>query len=399
MTIVIANGKEILGWQTVTVTDSMDQIVDSFRIVTPNERDEAGFYLPIEPLDKVEIRPDVDSDPLLVGWVDTVDFSLTENQSTMTASGRSLASDLVDCSVVVDKYNLRNIDALQIMKRILKPFGIDVSVAAGVDIGEPFEKFAMQVGESCFEAINRALQARSVLPATIPSTGGLELVNAGSIKAVDSLVAGVNCKAVSGRFSVMDRYSEYKILGQTTPVRKLKNSILIGSIGAKPGSVTTIKNRNPRKTNRIVGIANDSEIERFRPKIIKAKKRTSTKEATAKARWEASYRFGKSSNVRVQLPSWYQSNGEPWRSNMLVKVTVPEGNLYDYEMIVRRKSASYSTTGGETVSLDLVHPDTFTPPPQKDVKKGRKGSAWNKGTLIASVGRLKPGEIIKKGKQ
>ena len=413
---VLVENVEIIGWQSVQIVDDMASIADSFNVSTPNTKDPGGLYLPINPYDSVDIIDDADPDPLLIGWCDDLDTNIAANNNSLTAIGRSLAGDLVDCSAEIKGGALKNVDALQIASRLAAPYNIPFRVASGVDIGPKFEAFDLEPGESPFQAMQRAFKARSLLPSTIPATGGVELVKAKAGRATDDLIVGVNCKLASGKWSGRDRFSEYRVLGQAPPTRQKKSATVpgsgtvIGSVGSGGGVVsegtkpTTIKSRNPRKSNQAIGIATDSEVPRYRPKIIRSEKRTNSSEAEKRARWEATYRAGKSTGINISLSSWYQVDGSPWRSNLLVMVTIPQFNLFNYEMLIQTATRGYSVTGGRAMGLKLVHPDTFTPPPQKDIQKGRQGSAWKQrdkvkktGTLIASVGTTNPGEIIDKG--
>lgn len=409
---VLVENVEIIGWQSVSVVDAMDQIADSFNISTPNTEDPSGLYLPINPGDPVEIYEE--NDRQLVGWTDDLDTNISASDNTLSAKGRSLAGDLVDCSAEIKGGALKNVNALQIAEALAAPYNIPITVASGVDLGATFDTFTPKPGESCFQTLNRALQARSLLPSTVPATGGVELIKAKGKQATDDLIVGINCKLATGRWSVKDRFSEYRVLGQAPPKRKKKSEgeegggTVIGSVGTGGGvsapKQSTIKSRDPKKTNRAVGISTDTEIERHRPKIIQAEKRTDSTEAEKRARWEATYRAGKSSGINLTVPRWRQQDGTPWSSNMLVRVTIPVFNLYDYEMLIKSRTLTYTVGGGSSVALQLVHPDTFTPPPQNDIQKGRNGSAWKQrkkksGTVIASVGRSDAGEIINKGKQ
>jgi prophage tail gpP-like protein len=406
---VIVENVEIIGWQSVSIVDSVASIADSFAVSTPNVADPGGLYLPINPFDPVEILDDGITE--LLGWCDELNTNISAVDNSLSAKGRSLAGmTLVDCSAEIKGSNLKNVNALQILQILAKPYPLKVGAAAGVDLGRLFEKFGLEPGESCFQAIQRACKARSLLPSTVTTTGGVELVKAKAKQATDDLIVGVNCKLASGRWNVKDRFSEYRVMGQSPPVRQKNGAgssgsgTVIESVGTDGGVVigsskpTTIKKRDAKKTNQAIGIAHDTEVPFYRPKIIRAEKRTDSTEAEERARWEASYRAGKSTGINISVSSWKQSDGKPWTSNTLVRVTIPQFNLSSYEMLIETVTKGYSVNGGYQAGIKVVHPDTFTPPPSNDVK--REG-AWNErktktGTLIASVGRTDAGEVINK---
>lgn len=392
--IFLANGIEVNNWQSLSITDSMDQMCDSFRMTAPNVPDIQGRYMPVRPLDEIEIY-DIDdlNEPVFVGYCDDVDVMINESNKTLSPNGRSLASDLIDCNPDTKKSDFRNVDALQIAIALSKPYAASFSLGSGVDVGEKFEKFSFKPTEKIFNIINKAFQERSLLPSTIPSTGNVELVKAKSKTADDELIVGVNCKIASGKFSAKELFSNVRVIGQSPPKRK-KRTVNVGSVGTDGGY--TIKERNPKQTNKAYGEATIEEVNRFRLKIIKPKKRINNKAAEKQAKWEANYLSGKSTAFTVTLPFKKQSNGKPWSSNMVVKFTAPEYNLYSYEMIIMRKNSRYTVTGGNLTTLTLVHPDTFTPPPKKKIKRK---SAWNRGVTISSIGTKNAGKVIRKNQQ
>lgn len=393
--IFLANGEQVDTWQSITITDAIDKICDSFRMTAPNVPDENGLYMPVRPLDNIEIY-DIDDlvNPEFVGYCDDVDVVISDTGKSLSPFGRSRACDLVDCTPDAKKSDFRNVDALQIANELAKPYNVKFSAGIGVDIGPKFDKFGFKQTEKIFAILNRAFQERNLLPSTITTTGDVELVASKARTAVDELVVGVNCKIASGKFSARNLYSNVRVIGQAPPKRKKSVTANVGSVGTSGG--LTIKKRNPKKTNKAYGEAIVEEVDRFRLLTIKPPKRLNNSGAEKLARWEANHRSGASTTFTVTIPFKRQSNGAAWRSNMVVKFTAPEYNLYSYEMLISMKRSNYTVSGGRTTTLTLVHPDTFTPPPKKEIKRK---SAWKRGVIISSVGTKNAGKIVSRGQQ
>jgi prophage tail gpP-like protein len=380
---IFCNGQELTAYNGLTVTESVETIASGFSVTSPNTATAERVIMPIRPWDEVQIEES--GSVVLIGYCDNLSGSLGATENTLTASGRSLIADAVDSSADV-KSEIRGVNVKKIAEIILKPFGIPVSVAAGVELGDPFDKFGIEPGEKAFDAILRALKERGLLATTIRETGGVEIVKPRALAASDSLIEGKNILSISPSWTTADRFSEYRVLGQSPPKRdpipkKAPPPANVATSGAGWYTYTAPIRRTPKQSNSADGRVKDSEVPRYRPLIIEAEKRTSTAQAEKLAVFEAGYRAGKSSAIGLGVAGWRQSNGEPWRANMTVRVTLPSFGIEDLEMLIGSLSLSYSNSSGAKTELQLVALNTFDANPG-DVTKGKKSVFKKSGRLV-----------------
>jgi prophage tail gpP-like protein len=320
------------GWKTVSVTRSIQALAGTFDI-TLSER-EPGAVAPRTFGLGQACSLSLDGHAVISGYIDDVAPSYTTDEHTIRVSGRDRTGDLVDCSAINEPGEWHDIDLADLVEALASPFGI--AVTARADTGPRFTRFAIEQGETAFEAIDRACRMRAVL-ATSDVSGGLVLTRSARTRMPVTLEKGVNVLAGSGAFSMRDRFSRYIVKGQRPGADLLPADMIA----------------HPR------GEARDSGVTRYRPLMLVAEDISSDVTIADRATWEANVRAARSRQPRLTVQGWRAGrNGPLWWPNSLVHVRDDWIGL-DRDMLITGVRFSKSAEGGTTTDLSLMLPGAF----------------------------------------
>jgi prophage tail gpP-like protein len=247
--------------------------------------------------------------------------------------GRDAVGDLIDCSAALRPGRWENRTLTQIAADICRPFGIAVTATA--DVGPVFAAFAVQPGESAFEAIERACRFRGVLPIS-DGRGGLVLAEPSTERLSVALVQGENILAASAALSFRDRFSAYTALGQA----------------AGMDESTPEQNASP------AGRATDPGVTRYRPLIVIAEESADAAGLARRAVWEAAVRRGRSSRAVITVQGWSHPGGV-WAPNRRVLVRAPWLQL-DAEMLIVSVHLLRDASGTRA-EIEVCPPEGLTP--------------------------------------
>lgn len=336
------NGRIYSGWKSISIARSLDAISGRFDLETMDRWDAQRQPWTIFPGDECELK--IDGTPVITGYVDRASPSFTAESHGIGISGRDRTSDLVDCSAVIKGNELRGLKLEQIAAAIAKPFGI--KVAAQVSTGPAFSVFAIQPGETCWEAIERAARQRFMV-VSVDGSGNLIIADVGTTRAADKLVEGVNLKEAGADYDYSQRFSSYKVRGQ----QSAQND------GAEVGS------------NDIESSAADPAVKRYRPKILTAETQATDGSATNRAELEAATRAGKSTRITATVQGWTMSNGALWPVNALVTVQSRLLSVNE-DLVISSVRFGLSDSAGFTTELELTRPDAYLM--GQRAKKGRR---------------------------
>lgn len=325
------DGVAFSGWKSATVLRSIENIAGGFEL-TVTERwpgQQEAFAIPTGASCTVALGGDV----VITGYVDETEPSYDADRHGVTVRGRDAAGDLVDCAAIhaSGEWNDRLLDA--IVRDIARPFGIPVR--AETDLGKPFKKFAIQPGETAFEAIERACTHRAVLPVS-DGAGAVVLTRAGAAGAATRLVFGENILAARGHNSDRDRHSEYIVIGQQPG-----NDFVYGEAAAAPE-----------------GRAIDPAVTRYRPLIVHADASVDFAAAADRAIWESVVRAGRARRALVTVQGWRDGDGALWRPNTRVSVADPWLAI-DQKLLIATVAHTLSDDGGARTELTVTRPAAF----------------------------------------
>ncbi|MEP9372621.1 phage baseplate assembly protein [Mesorhizobium sp. KR1-2] len=310
------DGMDWYGWKEAQITLSMEQGAGTFQL-TLTEQWAGSVRRPIGPGAACSVS--IDGELVIKGWVDDVEPAYDAESHDLTVRGRDATGDLVDCAVL-PPFEYRGLTLTEIATRIAAPFSIPVR--AEVDVGKPFERFAVQPGETAWEAIERAARMRAVL-AMADGRGGLLLTRAGTGQAPAPLVLGGNVLAARGQFTFKDRFSEYHALGQQE-----------GSDAF--GDAAEASAPNARVT--------DTAVRRYRPTILLGEAQGDDGGLKQRAEWQKAVNAGRSKRATYTVQDW-RAAGALWRPNARVSVVDAYMNLDGEELFIPRVTMALSEAG------------------------------------------------------
>jgi len=318
------------GWKTIEVSIGMEQISGSFKLTVSDRWHGQDQAWPIMRGDACRIA--IGGKTVVTGYVDEANPSYDRQSHGLEVTGRDKTADLVDCSAIYKTGQWNGATLFRIATDLCRPFGIPVR--AEVDAGKPFSKFALQEGETAFEALDRAARQRGVL-ALSNGEGGLVLTRAAIARIATALVKGKNIEAASGTFSLKERYSRYIIKGQA------------------PGGDDFSE---PAHHAQLRATSEDDSVTRYRPLIVYAEQGDGSTYAE-RAVWERNVRAGRSSRVQYTVTGWEYGPGAIWIPNRMVRVQ--DGYIgIDAELLIARCTYLLDE-GGSRTCLELCRREAF----------------------------------------
>jgi prophage tail gpP-like protein len=350
-----------------SITRAFDQLADEVSIEMSDlwVEQRPALTFPFEEGDPFELR--VDGEIWLTGIISTLDLSYSADSHVAQMTGMSWACNLTtSCHLAPRKWYDAPLD--RIVRDVASPYGLDVSVQDGVDLGENFKQFGIGVGELSFEVIRRAAVRRG-LWVTSDIESNLVICQAGrermSHVIVGPRVPGRVQNVLEGRrmASFLDRHDEVIVVGQSGEHADWYDD----------------------QATHGVATAKDFGVEIYRPLVIHEPSESGATKLQRRADWEVRTRAGRARRLQYVVQGYLAEDERPgpvvWLPN--VRVPVIDGLLdVDGELFIERASTDF-TTEGTTTTLDLVLPQTYdllAPPPKKNIQpRGRKGkwvSKW-----------------------
>lgn len=346
---LVVNGKRYGGWKNIRVTRSMESISGSFEVEAADRWADQEEPWPIVREDAC--RVEIDGETVIEGNVDKPHLRLGQPTSY---SGRDRAAELVDCSALLKHWSFTGKSVVDIAKTVCEPFGIAVSVQAGLKLPKPQKKQVVTPGDSPFEIIHSAAKAAEVL-AVSDGKGGIIITRAGARRAATPLVQGENVLDADFELDASERFYRYIVVGQTG-----------GASATTEGDVESV--------TKIYAEAIDQGVRRKeRVLIIRSETGLNIADARRRADWEARVRAARSESASITVIGWRQPGGDLWPLNALVDVRVPRIGI-DGQMLISENEFTQGD-GGKKTRLRLVRSDAFTPEPQARVSGT---TAWPK---------------------
>jgi prophage tail gpP-like protein len=168
------DGTDWRGWTALEIVRSVERVAGGFALALTDRWTGHAEPRPIRPGMACTLA--VDGEVLITGWIDDVEHGYDAQSRRLLVRGRDRTGDLFDCAAIHRPFEILGLKLGDIAARLCKPFGIEVK--AQVDVGRPFPRFAIQPGETVWEAIERGCRQRAVLPMP-DGSGNLVLTRAG----------------------------------------------------------------------------------------------------------------------------------------------------------------------------------------------------------------------------
>jgi prophage tail gpP-like protein len=269
------------------------------------------------------------------GYVEDIEPTYDATTHDIKVSARDRIGDIVDCAAVVDgPYEFSGLGLAEIATRLCKPFG--VSVRAEVDLGASFDRFAIQPGETAWEAIERACRYRAVLPNS-DGMKTLVLSRAGrGGRATGALKLGENIKRAQGKFSTRERFSLVVVKGQQEPSDELD----------------AVSETQPE------GRANDRRVTRYRPTVIIAEQAGNDVSFADRAAWNVRFAQGRSQSVTYTAYGWHDAGGSLWTPNKIVPV-VDEYQDIDKDLLIVSTRQRIDRESGEVTDIQVAPVEAY----------------------------------------
>lgn len=346
---LLINGQSFTGWKTTRINRSIKQICDTFSL-TLSERwsGRMGTAAPpqVRAGDACEIY--CGDDLALTGYVDDALPSYNSNQHTISVSGRSKAADLVDCGHPGKQWTQPR-TLYQLALELAGDFGIPVR--ADTDVGAPFQRPAIEAGQTRYEFLEKLARQRGVrLVSDVDGT--LVITRTSSLVLPDALELGKNIRAASGRFSMRDRFNEVIVVGQTAG--------------------TDTWNGTAAQSNQ--GSATDASVRQSRRHYMVAENAADAAACRRRAEWQRNTNYGNGEALTYTVSGWRHSGGL-WLPNRRVPVTDKWMRLDRLELLI--SSVQYVLDEeGRSTELQVMPPEAFDLVPLKTKQVGEV-TPWN----------------------
>jgi len=334
-------GNRLEGWKRVSIERELGAICGRFSLGMVDSWNAASQSWFVKPYSACRVL--IDRDPVLTGYVDQLEVSRSSSGLEISAAGRDKTADLVDCSAILNAYELKNVTLSQLVRKLIADFGIKYVEQASP--GKPFPFVQISCGTRVAQILEDHAKYRGVLFQT-DEAGQLVLALPGAKRAATAIISGQNLKQYTIRYDTQDRFSKYVVQSQTAGSAE--------DFGAS--------------SNQIQGQATDSGVPRYRPYGIVADQSATADDSKKRAQWEAISRAARTVRVSVEVVGWRQGPDEKsplWEVNAKVQVKIPEAGL-DGEFLIAGLHFSRDLGGGSTTTIELERPDAYLPEPLVD---------------------------------
>lgn len=339
---LLIDGYSWSGWKSIRVVRSIKQAANTFDLELTDRWVGQQSIRPISDDSKCQLL--IDGEIVISGYVFEIMPSYDAGNHDLAVSGLSAAADLVDCSTKGQQFSGRTL--LQIATDLAAPFGIAVS--AETDIGGPFEKVALEAGQSIFDFLEELSRIRGVRLVS-KADGSITFIRTGTTVAPTALIYGKNIKAASARFSSSERFSEYRVLGQTSGT-----DLFHGERAAHPEAL--VKDLNLR----------------YRPICIVADGPAHTADCKTRSAAEKNRRDGEGQSVTYTVQGWRHVGGL-WEPNVLVDVQDPLMKI-NGRRLISQVTFSIDANGGSLTALEVAPKEAFDLEPVPAKAKHSKSS-------------------------
>lgn len=328
---VIFNNVIYQNWLSIKVNKSLDTFSGSLSI---NVKPESGLTI----LPGHTCQFFINNVMVLNGYVDSVSYSASTGDQSLTIIARDKTADLVDCSAVVSSSEFTNISFDRLCVQLLEPFGITF-LSTTAKAQTKIAKVSLQQ-ETVFEVIEREARKLGLL-VFADYSGNLIASEIGTAVVSGSLSFPGNISSFDAKEDYSFRFSEYEVKAQQRSSSDL----------------------NSKQATQVLAKAFDKNVERYRPFIIVGETAMTAKQAKDRVEWEASVRSARTQELTITTPGWASPEGDLWSVNTLVIVDVPALGLFN-KMLIKQCAFDFNLDSGQTTQITLVDPDSLVPQPE-----------------------------------
>jgi prophage tail gpP-like protein len=360
---LLVDGKVYDGWLSFSIVRSMEAPSGTFNLTVSDRWPGQSEPWPIT--EGAECQLNLGDEPLIIGYIDNVQYSLSGEDRSLSVSGRDKAGDLVDCSYIDKPDQWREAKVSEIAADLGKPFGVKVTMAAKED--STVANFKIEPGEKAYDALARLLKLKGLY--AWPDGNGGVTIGATEFESLKITIDQTQCINISATRDATERFSDYLVKGQR-PTNKAAKDPTQG-----------------KAASQVKDEAKDPDVKRYRPLMVVSE--GAGAEAQERALWEAAVRAGKALQVEIVLQGYRPDKDSPvWALGKTFKITAKSIAL-EAELLITQVKFDLADNSGHTTTLSLTRPDAFLPEP---VKEGQ-GQGGTSGGLPAGSG-LPPGTVV-----
>lgn len=331
------NGVSYIGWKSIKVSQSLDQLCGSFAFGASEEFPGKPENWQIYMGDTCKVL--VNGKVLSTGYIEDIPIDYDDTTHDIQFNGREITCDLVDCTYEDEnnKGNWLKQTVSKLIQNLCLPFDIPISIDSSVssDLNTQLSKFTVGQGDPIIESLLKLCKHKAVLPISY-GDGRLTLTRAGTNKSFDSIEFGVNAKRASLNQSDRDRFSNYTVKGQDN----------------EDSFKSLLNITQPH------GTATDERVRRYRPYTMIAEGEVNSADCFKLARYEARNRAGRSRSITYTIPGWVQSDGSLWKINSMTRVKDSFAHI-DETLLISGITYSIDDTEGEIVSITLTKKEAY----------------------------------------
>lgn len=318
------------GWTEITVQKSIESMAGSFSI--------KGTFQKVIPFQEgASIQILLFDQPILKGYIDDIDLDQDRQSKSFSFVGRDASCDLVDCSAVTKTSQFLNITYKNLVNKLLEPFGLKAKFLSS-NVDKQIKKVSIQQ-ESVFEILEREARKVGVLVYS-DFTGSIVIGDIGSGFSPTRLQMPGNVVKYKSRVRSSERYSEYKVVAQQS----------------------SSDNLTLEQQFKVSAKSKDSNIDRYRPLIIRGETGMTLDQAKKRAEWEAAVRAARSQEISCKVDSWLDSGSKLWDINTTVSVDIEPLGLQT-DMLVKSATYVFNNDDGSVADLVLTHANSLLPQP------------------------------------
>ena len=310
-------------WKSIRVTRSLEQLSGEFELNITRQNSPIQRSQSIKGNERAQIL--LHGSAVIDGHIEHLSPSYDAEKYSFSVSGRDITGDLVDSSAIVEKQELHNVTIAAAAEKLLAESNITVNCPVP---GMPFEKFAINDGESIFETLKSHATQRGMLLYT-QADGTLHIAKPTAKQSGVSLKEGINILSASIERDYSKIYHRYTVKAQ-----------------GKGGQSTS-------------ATATDDWGRVGRNLIIHAERNeNSSLNPQQRADWEKQSRRAAALRVTIKVAGWKMETGELWDINQLVHIESPSIDI-NQPLLTSVVEYFADDEAGTSATLTLVDPLTY----------------------------------------
>lgn len=318
---------------------------------------------------------------VLKGYIERVDAGSSDRQAAVTISGRDVTGDLIDGAAFAGEAEFVNVTYEDAVRRVVAPYGL--SVRSEIEAGAVFDRYAIDLAETAFSAVEKGARSRHALVLS-DGVGGIVITRTGQTRAAAGLSFPGNVLSCSGSFSHEQRHSEVVVRGQGEKAGKSRGAAALDTT-AEPlasgrsfgdGSATARERQGTVATGR----ARDEEITRYRPIVHLARSKADGAAAQDEADWRMRTSRAEGEQFTYTVRG-HSANGQLWTVNQMVPVSDAFLGI-ERDLLISRISYREDPVG-EITELTCQSPEAFDKAPSGDRRANKKSKSKLDGTAEA----------------